>query len=145
MIQRLQPEDLLPYQVDLAEAYARFKQGTGQPDVAYFIEYWQSLYGLGIGQIFGDLHDGRLTASLGAVLTPDLYDQRPVAMELFWNKRPDAPMGWHRLFDVYETWAREHGAKAIYLTRWSENIKMGTFFNTVLGYRDSEASHRKDL
>lgn len=129
-----------------------FKNYSGIPGnfrAESFLMSWKMLLEQKIGALFKLTNDEEQTIGLlGAVLVPDLFDNKVVASEAFWFVHPDhrGSMGPVRLFKTFETWAKDVGAERILTAHLSTATagKMGEFYEKQ-GYSPVETLYRKEI
>lgn len=112
MTTQIRPLTLTDYDacVPFAKEFYAEKQIPGQFDANRFLPTWATFLSKSDAVILGLFHDERLVGGLGAVITPDLYDGRLTATEMFWYVTKDARVGldaW-KLVDAFEAWGEAH-------------------------------------
>lgn len=142
MIRSLTVQELHQYLPRLHDAEDQLAKGRPM-NTQRFVEKWEQWYALGIGTVLGYWHQGQLGATLGAIVSPDLYDDQPTALELFFNVRPEArgTIGWRGLLPAYRAWATAKGATTLYLSRWASCPRLGDLYRK-LGFEESEIYYR---
>lgn len=85
--------------------------GRFDPDL--FIALWTTLLNNGSGVILGVWAGDEFAGALAAMVAPDIYDGRLIAMEFFWYTRPEYRRGVRpvRLIQAYEAWAIGKGVR----------------------------------
>ena len=146
MVKALTLAELIQHSPRLIEAAPQLRRNR-PVDVEGFVRRWRAWFLSDRGCVWGYWHQQTLMGSLGAVLSEDLYDGLPIAVELFWNVRPEGRQqsGWRRLFSAYEQWAQARGARSVYLTHWEHSDpRMGRLFARY-GFHCDERAYRKEL
>lgn len=136
-----------------AEMGARFYQeflasnGTFVPSV--FLANMTSFYNLGIGAVMGVWRHAVMIGAVGVLLSPDLFDGRSCATELFWyvDREHRGGRGGILLIHAFEDWARARGAVEVRLTRLEANDHAGGFDRAYRrwGYAPLEHGYWKSL
>lgn len=105
-------QDELPRCIEHGKAFHAEFQLDGEFVPEVFLRNWNRFYERQIGTVLSLWHDDQLIGGLGGLLTPDLFDDRLCATEIFWFV--SAPhrhgSGALRLLDAYERWAFISGA-----------------------------------
>jgi len=119
--------------------------GTIVPDV--FVANWRSYLSAGCGRIFLAEENEEIVGFLGALLYPDVNDGDLIGTELFWfvEKEHRGRCGM-RLFDAFEKWAIEAGAKRLIMSHLSTLApdKLKKIYKR-LGYRKADVSYVKEV
>ncbi len=102
----------LPLCEPFAQAFYTEKGVPGHCSMEKFIQTWTLFLTQYPSILFGLWSQGALVGGLGGLITPDLYDGRLTATEMFWYVTPDARQGRNAwtLVDAFETWGKDHGA-----------------------------------
>lgn len=98
-----------------------------------------------------EYQETNLDGLLGAVITPDLYDGRKVATEMFMYTVPSASVwAFYKLLKAYHKWASENGAVETRLThmisddRYDPNGDLERIYRKM-GYRQLEVSYVREI
>jgi hypothetical protein len=102
--------DELPRCESFARAFYVEKQIPGAFTMDRFLATWTHFLTSAESALFGLWVEGELVGGLGALITPDLYDGRMTATELFWYVTPEARNGLHawKLVEAFEAWGEAH-------------------------------------
>lgn len=142
MIRPVTIEELRQYVPRLQEVSAQLRSAHPM-NPERFLEKWASWYALGVGQVFGFWMGKELGGTLGALISTDLYDDTPIAVEVFLNIRPEARMrlGWRKLISTYIAWAHTFHVTKIFLSRWASCPKLDRLYQKMK-FLPSEVHYR---
>lgn len=142
----------LPLCETFGRAFHAEKQLDGDFLMDTFLRNWTMILTTLHGTILGLWSDERLMGGLGAMIAPDLSDDRRTATEMFWYVTPEARHGRDafRLLDAYEVWAREQGAVECRITHLlmpgedPAHVRLGPIYRRK-AYRAVEVNYVKPL
>lgn len=139
----------LPLCVEHGQAFHAEFQLTGAFVPEVFLRNWNMFYERQIGTVLSLWADDSLVGGIGGLLTPDLFDDRLCATEIFWfvGKTHRRGSGAIRLLDAYEQWAFSSGAvecRLVYLNGGEQDARLHALYERR-GYRIRETGWAKPL
>ncbi len=104
--------DELPLCEPFARGFFEEKKLPGTFSMDVFTQNWTAFLTKYPATILTLWRDTELLGGLGAMLTPDLFDGRLTATEMFWYMKPSARhgLGAFKLVDEFEAWGNRKGA-----------------------------------
>lgn len=103
--------DELPLCESFARGFFEEKQLPGTFSMDVFIRNWTAFLTQYQATILTLWDGAELLGGLGAMVTPDLFDGRLTATEMFWYMKPSARhgLGAFQLVDAFEAWGNRMG------------------------------------
>ena len=115
-------------------------------DYEYTVNTYDNLLQSGTGAMFALTNDSEIIGGLACICFPDIHSGILMAVETFWVVHPDHRGGGKELFDAFEKWGAEKGAKKLAMIHLADSMPNALErFYARQGYKLQEKHFEKEI